>query len=176
MDHEQDPADVRAASRAGGPEKAQKPGWLSPMGGVAIGALAMTGLGLLAAANTYTSHNAVNCGGGLGWIGPGLLNLAGLACAWTLAGGLVLYSLFMALRRRQWGWVVGLLVAAAASVGGSVGATSDLSHQVVRVVLGAGCSWFWPWVTLFVTVVPMALAGLAYTLLYDRPPRNALAA
>jgi hypothetical protein len=60
--------------------------------------------------------------------------------------------------------VVGLVVAALASVGGSIGSTSALSHQVVSNILGAGCSWFWPSVTLFVAVVPAALAGLAYAL------------
>lgn len=146
------------------PTPAREPRRTSVARVIAIVATVFAGVGLFAASHTYVAHNSGRCAGGLGWIGPGLLNIAGLTCTWPLAGGIAVYALFLALRRRQMVWAAGLLAAAAASVIISIGSTSALSHQAVGAVLGAGCSWFWPWVTAFVALMPVVLTGLIYIL------------
>jgi hypothetical protein len=128
--------------------------------GIVTTLLALVGLG--AAANTYLANNA-SCVGGLQWLGPVAWSFIGLVFLWLLAGGLIVSSLVRALRGRQWAWVATLGVAAAAGLVGTLGATSDASHQAVGSVLGIGCGWLWEWVTKYAVLVLASLIGLAYT-------------
>lgn len=157
MDGQETPTSPRNPAVPRSPQRA----FAARVLGIVTTILAIVGLG--SASITYLANNA-SCVGGLQWLGLVAWNFIGLVFVWLLAGGLVASSLVRALRRRQSAWVAALVAAAAVGLVGTLGATSEASHQAVGAVLGTGCGWLWEWVTKYAVLVLASVVSLAYTL------------
>jgi hypothetical protein len=123
----------------------------------AIPAVVISAFGVVEGISLYVHHNAVQCGGGLGWIGPGLTLYATLACALLATLGAFVYALVAALRGRRWAWSVGLIAAAALGTLVTIKAETAVSHMLVGYTLGFGCSWFYSDVAR--SLVPLLVAA-----------------
>src|SRR5579884_2249980 len=123
-------------------------------------AFALAALAIADAASLYTGHNAVGCGGGLGWIGPGLgVYAIGLFAALTTLAALA-SALALAVVRRSWAVGACLAVGAALGVVVAVGSSSTLARDLVGIALGTGCSWFYSAVAMtFALLLVAAFAG-----------------
>ena len=119
----------------------------------AIVAALMAGIGVWLGSSMYVRHNQVQCGGGLGWIGPGLTALYVLVASTLFTLVTVVLALGIALPRRRWGW-------SGAFVAGLTESSSDAAHTAVGFIFDAGCSWFYPIVIEHGSVLFVALFAL----------------
>jgi hypothetical protein len=110
---------------------------------VAIPAVGISALATIQGVSLYVSHNAAECGGGLGWIGPGLLLFATLAFALLITLIAYILALISAFRGRRWAWLAGLIAAATVGTLVTIFAYTPFSRMVVGYALGFGCSWFY---------------------------------
>lgn len=111
---------------------------------IAVLAIIASVVGIVEAVRLYTSHNAVRCGGGLGWIGPGLIFYGTWAAALLLMVIALVASLILGIVRRRWPWVSALTLTTALATLIVLGSASQVSHDVVGFTFGYGCSWFYP--------------------------------
>lgn len=117
-------------------------------------------LAIVEAVNLYTRHNAVRCGGGLGWLGPALTFYATAAVAALATLAVLVYALIIAIRQRSWARVTCLVAGAALSALVAASSTSGVARALVGAVLGYGCSWAYVEVTeAFAIVLVAAAAG-----------------
>ena len=112
----------------------------------------------------YTSHNAVHCGGGLGWIGAALTVYATLALALLATLVALVFALVVAIMGHHWAWIAVLAAATALGMLIFAGAGSPLSHTLVGSALGFGCSWFYPEAAQSLAPVIVAAPALAFLL------------
>jgi len=129
---------------------------------VAIPAVVISALATLEGIRLYTSHNAVQCGGGLGWIGPGFLLYATLAFAVLATLSAVIVALVAAIRGRRWVWSAGLVATVVLGTLVSLSAETSFSHMLVGTALGFGCSWFYSDVIRSFVPLLVAVPTLAF--------------
>lgn len=131
-------------------------------------AVCLSALGIVEAIRLYTSHNAARCGGAIGWIGPGLLLYATGFVALLLILIAFVASLILGIVRRRWLWVIALPLTIALATLIVLGSTSQISHDVVGVTLGYGCSWFYPEVIQSLAPLLVAAPTLAFLVVERR--------
>lgn len=79
-------------------------------------ACVISALGAVEGVRLYTSHNAARCGGGLGWLGPGLGLFGTLAIALLITLIALVTTLIVAFARHRWLWIIALFLVIALAV------------------------------------------------------------
>src|SRR5262245_45373192 len=83
-------------------------GAVMPATVTAVVACALSVLAAVEGARLYTSHNEARCGGGIGWIIPGLYLYGTIAIALLITLIALVAALLVALVRHRWLWIIAL--------------------------------------------------------------------